>query len=101
MACLQNVFFFPVQTKIVETDFLVPFPIPVLVTAAKRMSGELRVHYKSSKQLIPLFLAHILVWSLLSRYWLWSAHSILNVSLLLSFIQSSFDLKVCFWDTDA
>ena len=34
MACLQNVFF-PVQTKIVETDILVTFLVPVPVPAAK------------------------------------------------------------------
>ena len=32
--------FFPVQIKIVETDFLVPFPVPFPVPAAKRTSGN-------------------------------------------------------------
>ena len=36
--CLENVLF-PVQTKIKETDFLVPFPV-LFVHVAKKMSGN-------------------------------------------------------------
>ena len=39
MACLQNIFFFRVQTKTVETDFVVAFLVPVPVSAAKRRVG--------------------------------------------------------------
>lgn len=41
-ACLKNsCLFFPVQTKIVETDFLVLFLISALVPAAKGKSENL------------------------------------------------------------
>ena len=43
--CLSNglftkYIFFPVQNKVVETDFVVAFLVPVPVPAAKRMSGN-------------------------------------------------------------
>ena len=38
MACLQNILFFLLQTKTMETDFLVRFPVPA--SAVKRMSGN-------------------------------------------------------------
>ena len=44
---LKLVFFFPVRTKLVETDFLVLFPVPIHGPAAKWTSGNLPLRSKS------------------------------------------------------
>ena len=47
MNCLQNVFFFfPIQTKLVETDFLVTVPIPAEKRTRRNLCGK-------SKEIAP------------------------------------------------
>ena len=45
MNCLQNVFF-PIQTKLVETDFLVTVPIPAEKRTRRNLCGK-------SKEIAP------------------------------------------------